>query len=149
VPIQRERGGRIRVDLGPEERALLRQVATEVTALLDEAPDDPSLQRLRPPAHEDEALEREYRHLAGQQLDAGRKSALAKLADTAGQDVLSVEEADAWLRALNDARLVLGTQLDIAEDFDWDRVQGHPHEPELAVYAYLSWIQEQLVAAVA
>lgn len=149
MPIRRGRGGRIRVDLGPEERALLRQVAAEVTAFLDEAPGDPSLQRLRPPAHEDEALEREYRNLAGPQLDAGRKSALATLAGTAEQEVLSVEEADAWLRALNDARLVLGTQLDIAEDFDWDRVEAHPQAPELAIYAYLSWVQEQLVEAVA
>lgn len=149
MPIRRGRGGRIRLDLVPEERALLRQVAAEVTALLDEAPQDPSLQRLRPRAHQDEALEREYRNLAGQQLDAGRKRALATLAGTAGQEVLSVEEADAWLRALNDARLVLGTRLDIADDFDWDRVEGHPQAPELAVYAYLSWIQEQLVDAVA
>jgi Domain of unknown function (DUF2017) len=149
VPIRRGRGGRIRVDLGPEERALLRQVAAEVTALLEEAPDDPSLQRLRPPAHEDEALEREFWSLAGPQLDAGRKSALATLAGTAEQEALSLEEADAWLRALNDARLVLGTQLDIAEDFDWDQVEGHPQAPELAVYAYLSWVQEQLVEAVA
>jgi hypothetical protein len=148
VPIRRGRGGKIRVDLEPEERALLRQVAGEVTALLDEAPDDPSLQRLRPPAHDDEALEREYRNLAGAQLDAGHKSALATLAETAGHDNLSDEEADAWLRALNDARLVLGTQLDIAEDFDWSTVEGDPRAPELAVYAYLSWIQEQLIAAV-
>jgi Domain of unknown function (DUF2017) len=149
VPIRRGRGGRIEIDLGSEERALLRQVAAEVTAFLEEAPEDPALRRLRPPAHEDEALEREYRTLAGPQLDAGRRSALATLAGTAGQDVLSVEEADAWLRALNDARLVLGTQLDIAEDFDWDHVEGHPQAPELAVYAYLSWIQEQLIEAVA
>ena len=79
----------------------------------------------------------------------GRGGALATLAGTAGQAVLSVEEAYAWLRALNDARLVLGTQLDIAEDFDWDAVESHPQAPELAVYAYLSWIQEQLVAAIA
>ena len=149
MPIRRGRGGRIKIDLGSEERALLRQVAAEVQALLEKAPEDPSLRRLRPTAHEDEDLELEYRNLAGPQLDAGRRSALATLAGTAGNDVLSVEEADAWLRALNDARLVLGTQLDIAEDFDWDRVEGHPQAPELAVYAYLSWIQEQLVEAVA
>jgi hypothetical protein len=148
VPIRRGRRGEIRIDLDPQERALLRQVATELSALLDDVPDDPSLIRLRPPAHEDEALEREYRALTGPQLDAGRKAALATMARTAGQDVLSGEEADAWLRAVNDVRLVLGTRLDIAEDFDWNGVEGHPQAPELAVYAYLSWIQEQLLAAV-
>ena len=148
MPIRRGRRGEIRVDLDPEERALLSQVAIELSAFLDEAPDDPSLRRLQPPAHEDETLEREYRALTGPQLDAGRKAALATLASTAGQDVLSGEEADAWLRALNDVRLVLGTRLDIAEDFDWDEIEGHPRAQELAVYAYLSWVQEQLLAVV-
>lgn len=148
MPIRRGRRGEIRVDLDSQERALLRQVATELSALLDEVPDDPSLSRLKPPAHEDEALEREYRALTGPQLDAGRKAALATMASTAGQDVLSGEEADAWLRALNDVRLVLGTRLDIAEDFDWDGIEGNPQAPELAVYAYLAWIQEQLLDAV-
>ena len=52
------------------------------------------------------------------------------------------------LRALNDVRLVLGTRLDVQEDTlldelgpDESRAQG------LAVYGYLTWIQEQLVAA--
>lgn len=148
MPIRRGRRGEIRVDLEPRERELLRQVATELSSLLDDVPGDPSLSRLRPPAHEDEALEREYQALTGPQLDAGRKGALATMASTAGQDVLSGEEADAWLRALNDVRLVLGTRLDIAEDFDWDRIEGDPRAPELAVYAYLAWIQEQLLDAV-
>ena len=148
MSIRRGRRGEIRVDLDPQERALLRQVATELSALLDDVPDDPSLSRLKPPAHEDEALEREYRALTGPQLDSGRKAALATMASTAGQDVLSGEEADAWLRALNDVRLVLGTRLDITEDFDWDRIEGNPQAPELAVYAYLAWIQEQLLDAV-
>lgn len=148
MPIRRGRRGTIRVDLEPEERALLRQIAAELTALLDEAPGDPSLRRLRPPAHEDEALEREYQMLTAPQLDAGRKSALATLASTVDQEELSGDEADAWLRVLNDARLVLGTRLDIAEDFDWSTVEDDRRAPELAVYAYLSWIQEQLVAVV-
>jgi Domain of unknown function (DUF2017) len=148
VAIRRGRGGTIRVDLDPEERALLRQVAAELTALLDEPPGDPSLRRLRPPAHEDATLERDYQMLTRPQLDAARKSALATLARTADQDRLSGDEADAWLRVLNDARLVLGTRLDIAEDFDWSTVEDDPRAPELAVYAYLSWIQEQLIAAV-
>ena len=58
------------------------------------------------------------------------------------------DEADAWLRALNDARLVLGTRLDITEDFDWDGFESTPRAPELALYAYLSWLQEQLVEAI-
>jgi hypothetical protein len=70
------------------------------------------------------------------------------MGSTADQTLLTPEEADAWLRALNDLRLVLGTRLDVGEDFDWDAVgPDHPDAQELALYAYLSWLQEQLVEA--
>ena len=78
----------------------------------------------------------------------GREKSFDLLAETAGRDLLTGDEADAWLRAVNDARLVLGTRLDISEDFDWDGFdETTPRAPELALYAYLSWLQEQLVEA--
>jgi hypothetical protein len=139
----------IRLDLPEEERLLLRQIALEVGLLLDQ-PRDPSLRRLFPRAHEDDELERQYRELAGDQVISGRRRALETMGETADQTLLTPQEADAWLRGLNDARLVLGTRLDVTEDFDWDRVGAdHPHAQELALYSYLSWLQEQLVEALA
>jgi hypothetical protein len=140
----------VRLDLPDDEREVLRQVAAELRALIDEAPDDPGLRRLFPRAHEDEALEEAYRDLTRDQLVSGRDRALATIQETAGNALLSLEEADAWLRGLNDARLVLGTRLDVTEDFDWEAVDvTHPQAQELALYAYLSWLQEQLVEATA
>jgi hypothetical protein len=137
----------VRLDLPERERDLLRLVVYEVGELLDE-PEDPAVQRLFPRAHEDDELERQYRDLAGEQLASGRRRALDTLAQTAGRTILSPEEADAWLRGLNDARLVLGTRLDVREDFDWDDVGlDHPQAQELALYAYLSSLQAQLVEA--
>jgi hypothetical protein len=147
--IRRTVAGEISVDLPEQERALLRQVADELSALLVDGAADPSLRRLFPPAFEDESREDEYRELTRAQLLSGRERTLEVLRETADRDLLSEEEADAWLRALNDARLVLGTRLDITEDLDWDEVgRDHPQAHELALYAYLSWIQEQLVEAV-
>ena len=78
----------------------------------------------------------------------GREKSLDLLAETADRELLTSDEADAWLRALNDARLVLGTRLDITEDFDWDAFdESTPRAPELALSAYLSWLQELLVEA--
>jgi hypothetical protein len=146
--IERTPTGEIRLRFADEERDLLREVAEELETLLAEAPEDPSLRRLFPHAHEDEELEREYRELTHAQLVGGREKAHATLRETADRELLTPEEADAWLRALNDARLVLGTRLDLPEDFDWDAVGStDPRAPELALYAYLSWIQEQLVEA--
>ena len=60
----------------------------------------------------------------------------------------TADEADAWLRALNDLRLVLGTRLDVTEDLDYENLDlNEPRGRDLAVYGYLSWLQEQLVEA--
>jgi hypothetical protein len=139
--------GRVRLDLTDDERALLAGIGEQLRELLDDEPDDPSLRRLYPPAHDDEQLEREFRDLTRTQLVTGRERAIETLTQTAGNEFLTAGQVDAWLRALNDARLVLGTRLDVTEDFDWDAVdETTPRAPELALYSYLSWIQEQLVS---
>ena len=143
--LERTPEGDVLVRLSPEERSLLLGLAGELRAQLEGESRDPSLRRLFPPAYDDEEDERAYRELAGDELLSGRRQALELLAATARSDRLSAEEADAWLRALNDLRLVLGTRLDVQEDMPIDR----PKSPEHALYIYLSWLQEQLVAALA
>jgi hypothetical protein len=141
--LERTPEGDVLLRLSPEERALLIALATELRAQLEGRTDDASLRRLFPPAYEDEEDERSYRELAADELLDGRRKALELLMATAHDERLSAEAADAWLRALNDLRLVLGTRLDVQEDTRFDP----PQSPELAVYGYLSWIQEQLVTA--
>ncbi|HET7514965.1 MAG TPA: DUF2017 family protein, partial [Gaiella sp.] len=98
--------------------------------------------------YDDETDERSYRELTGDSLLDGRREALELLAQTADRDRLTAEEADAWLRALNDLRLVLGTRLDVQEDtFAEEPDLSSPRGHALAVYGYLSWLQEQLVDA--
>jgi hypothetical protein len=143
--LERTPEGDVLVRLSPEERSLLLGLAGELRAQLEGESRDSSLRRLFPPAYDDEEDERAYRELAGDELLSGRRQALELLAATARSDRLSAEEADAWLRALNDLRLVLGTRLDVQEDMLVDR----PKSPEHALYIYLSWLQEQLVAALA
>ena len=143
--LERTPEGDVLVRLSPEERSLLLGLAGELRAQLEGESRDPSLRRLFPPAYDDQDDERAYRELAGDELLSGRRQALELLAATARSDRLSADEADAWLRALNDLRLVLGTRLDVQEDMLIDR----PKSPEHALYIYLSWLQEQLVAALA
>ena len=142
-------GGEIGLKLSRDERVLLAGLAAELRAQLDGEPGgDPSLRRLFPRAYEDETEERAYRELAGDSLLDGRRAALELLAETVDRKSLSAEEADAWPRALNDLRLVLGTRLDVQEDtFASDLRLDDPDAPGLTVYGYLSWVQEQLVAA--
>src|SRR5687767_4383656 len=107
--IERDPGGGVRMRFREEEVLLLQELLGELEGLLEE-PDDPALRRLFPPAHADRESEEQYRSLVRDQLVAGRSSALAVVRATLGQETLTAEEADGWLRALNDLRLVLGTR---------------------------------------
>jgi Domain of unknown function (DUF2017) len=140
--------GSVRLRLPREERDLLRTLPDQLRSLLDDAPDDPSLERLFPPAYDDADSEAEYRRLVRDELLDGRRRALATLEETLDRDRLSAEQAQAWLTALNDLRLVLGTRLDVREDELLERVDPtDARAPALGLYAYLSWLQEQLVEA--
>jgi Domain of unknown function (DUF2017) len=144
--IERDPAG-VRLHFDEHEVLLLRELLAELEALLGD-PDDPAVRRLFPPAHADRESEEQYRSLVRDQLVAGRSSALAAMRDTLGRETLSVEEADAWLRVLNDLRLVLGTHLDVTEDIDYEDLDPRdPRGRDLAVYGYLSWLLEQLVEA--
>ena len=146
--IERTRDGGVRVRLDAEERDLLRSLPEQLRELLEETPDDPSLRRLFPPASDDEEIETEYRRLMAPDLRDRRLSALAVMASTVDAERLSEDEAAAWLAALNDMRLVLGTRLDVTEDLDPSALSpDDPRAPGLALYGYLSWVVEQLVEA--
>ena len=145
---ERGDGGAVELRLSRDERSLLAGLVEELRALLDGAPGDPSLRRLFPPAYDEEDDERAYRDLMGGELLDGRRAALQLVTETVDRERLSAEEAETWLRALNDLRLALGTRLDVQEDtFAEELDQNDPRAPALAVYGYLSWLQEQLVAA--
>jgi hypothetical protein len=146
-PIERTSSGAYRLRLSRDERVLLRMLHAELWSLLDD-PDDPDVRRLFPPEHDDAEREAEYRGLVRDQLVDGRARALDTLERTLAGDTLTAEEADSWLRVLNDARLVLGTRLGVTEETTFAELD--PNDPEshqLAVYGYLSWLQENLVAA--
>jgi hypothetical protein len=148
VPRQIERSGEgVRLNLDGHELLLLRELLDELEMLLAD-PDDPALRRLFPPAYADRANDEQYRSLVRDQLVSGRSKALATVRDTLSRETLDLDEAEQWLRALNDLRLVLGTRLDVTEEIDYEQLDlNDPRGRELAVYGYLSWLQEQLVEA--
>jgi hypothetical protein len=145
--IERSRSGEIVVHLPPEERELLRALPAELRGML--GTDDPSLVRLFPPAYADDAeANSAYDELVRDDLLEGRLEALRVLEETADAERLDADQLAAWIGALNDFRLVLGTRLDVTEDLHSRPVSpDDPRAPELALYGYLTWLQEEAVQA--
>jgi hypothetical protein len=147
--IQRTRRGDFRVRLPRAERDLLRSLPGQLREVL--GTDDASLRRLFPPAYADDPQrEAEFRDLVRDELLAEKRAALRVVEETADADRLTEEQVTAWLAALNDLRLVLGTRLDVTEEMYEEGLPDHdPRAASFAVYGYLGWLEEQVVAALA
>ena len=147
--LRRTRKG-IKVDLPPEERELLRSVVSQMREVLAEG-DDPALDRLYPVAYpKDEEREAEWKALIRDELSDHHAAALAALEETADAESLDEEQANAWLRALNQLRLLLGTRLDVTEEGDERPMSDDdPRAATFALYDYLAFLQDQLVDALA
>jgi hypothetical protein len=141
-PVKRTRSGRFQLHLSGMERDLLRSLPGQLRELL--GTDDPSLKRLFPPAYPDDpALEAEYRKLVRDDLVSGRTAALDVMAATVDATDLDEQQLTGWLSALNDIRLVLGTQLDVSED------DIGADTPRYELYRYLTYLEEMVVEALA
>jgi hypothetical protein len=147
--LQRTRRGRYRLRLPNHERELLRSLPGRLRELL--ATDDPALRRLFPPAYRDDPeRQAEYESLVSPELTRERLDALTVMERTIDATDLTEEEVTAWLGALNDLRLVLGTRLDVTEEmYDEGLAEDDPRSPAFAVFAYLGWLEEQIVEALA
>jgi Domain of unknown function (DUF2017) len=172
----RRRGGLVVTNLSEREAGLLRGLVGQVREMLavrvaatprDElaeltgitagpttAPDDRVLARLLPDFHrEDTTLSGGLRALHEPQLVAAKDGAAGVVLDTCpargGRVRLSDEQAKAWLSALNDVRLALGTVLEVTEDMPDELASDDPRAPHLVVYHWLTWVQDSLIHALA
>ncbi|MEV6492987.1 DUF2017 domain-containing protein [Actinoplanes sp. NPDC051633] len=144
-----------------DEVRVLRKVAGEVVDLLTDgfAHGDPVVDRLFPDIYPDRPEDSaEFRQYTEGELKTGKidqaGAILAALPDDGPGEVrLDAETAEAWLRAINDARLAMGTRLDISAETDLgdeldDAVLHDPASSrvfQLSVYAYLGYLQESLL----
>jgi hypothetical protein len=127
------------------------------------APRDPALDRIFPTANrQDDQLAAEFRRLTEGGLRARKAAnlttAIDALSDAGDQKVsLLPEQALALLVALTDVRLVLGERLGLKHDSDLELLEEQvsglaeddPAVYALAVYDFLTWLQETLAHALA
>jgi hypothetical protein len=163
--------------LAPDEAEAGADPLEEMTGMTfgapPERPDNPVLGRLLPDAYgpggaeppaDQSAAERaaeaeaagEFRRLTERDLRNGKVAdaevLLATLPPEGGRLKLTEEQCDQWLRALNDIRLAIGTQIGVTEDHERmlaDLAPGDPRAAAYDVYNWLSVVQETLVRALA
>jgi hypothetical protein len=119
------------------------------------APEDPVLARLLPDAYTDDPdAAGEFRMYTEPALRSAKQEVAQQMLDTlpeaGGRIQLTHDQALAWLKALNDVRLALGTKLGVTEEFEQDWAKLKPDDPQWSayeVYAWLGAVQESLVQA--
>ena len=120
-------------------------------------PEDPVLARLLPDGYRDDPeAAGEFRKYTEPALRSAKHQAAQEMLDTlpeaGGRIQLTRDQAQSWLKALNDVRLALGVRLGVTEEFEeqWGRLK--PDDPQwtaFEVYAWLGAVQESLVQALA
>jgi hypothetical protein len=171
---RRNRHGKVWLHLGDADRHLIGDLLTQMAGLLAEPeaqasedplaelvgidptaarPEDPALARLFPDAYEDPDEADEFRRFTQRDL---RSTKLANLT-TASQTLarpnptqLSEAECLAWLGALNDMRLTLGTRLEVGEEGPEEYLALPEDDPRRAMYLVYDWLtyhQDRLVQA--
>ncbi len=147
--VKRSRRGGFDLRLPQVERQLVASLVVQLRGVLtsEDVAEDPATRRLFPSAYADDpARDAEFRELVHDDLLRARLSALDVVEATVGSSTLTEEEALAWMAAVNDLRLVLGTRLDVGDDLgpvDPD----DPDAPALAAYEYLGFLLHEIVEA--
>jgi hypothetical protein len=172
---RRARKGGVSVTFGQAETRILRHVLGEMLELFGPedaasddplaaalgigtsttAPSDPALARLFPDGYTDDPeASADFRRYTETGLRDAKRAAARVALETLGEpgvrQVLDVEQAQAWLRALNDVRLVLGQRLGVTEDFEELLASLDEDDPRLGllwVYDRLTFMEESLVRA--
>ena len=155
-PFSAKRDGSVDVTLSDAELGLVATIVEQMGEVLEAPEQSPHTTRLFPPAYKDDPdAQAEFARLMTGDLLDGKRAALASVAATlergstkrsAWRVRISGDEAQDWLAVLNDARLTLGTRLDVTEE-SYDR-RHDPDDPESAaheVFRYLGYLEEYLV----
>ncbi|MDH4276547.1 MAG: DUF2017 domain-containing protein [Acidimicrobiia bacterium] len=136
--------GRFRVKLAPDVRSFLVRLADEIDEIV--ALDIPETRRLFPTAYpHDPEKDAGYQVLSRDGLIEQRRTAADTVRETADNEVVTEDELAQWMSVINDARLVLGTRLDVSEDDEPDF-----DDPDIGLYLIydeLGYLLDSIVTA--
>jgi hypothetical protein len=163
-------GGKLTLKLDDAELGVLSQLFEQMAELLEhpeseagadplakmlnmsgstQISEDPALARLFPDGYsDDEHASADFRRFTEQDLRAQKLAALTSVRDSlsgwTGKSSITAQQAQDWLKAINDLRLVLGTRLEITDEVETD---FEADEPGIHLYNYLTYLQGTLIDA--
>jgi uncharacterized protein DUF2017 len=155
-PFTLRRDGALDVSLTEPEAELLRSVAAQMDQILEAPEQVAHTQRLFPPAYTDDPdAQAEYARLMTADLLDGKRRSIRSVLDTLERGAikrsawrvrLNADEAQDWIAVLNDARLTLGSRLDVTEEsYEHDIDPDAPDAIAFEVFRYLGYLEEYLV----
>jgi hypothetical protein len=141
--------------LDQAEAELLRQLVEEMQTLLvtENVEEDAIVERLFPNAYESPEDESAFRDIVGDDLRRHKLDALTEVRGALGSRgsatvTLSESSTTAWLTALTDMRLAIGTRLDVTEDsMSQELDHEDPTSSSMLVLHWLGWVQESILQA--
>lgn len=137
----------IDIGLSPEIAAVIRGHISAYRRR-EADPGDDGFWRLRTAASPDESEAAQFSERTAAMIELQRTSDLAALDEGLDAESIDVDTAHAWIRALNQLRLVLGTDLAVTDDDSWRPAPDQEGFAEAVVYGLLTQLQGWLVEAV-
>lgn len=139
----------IEIDLAiqPEIAQLIRGQIAALRRRHADAGDD-GLWRLRLAASPDEETAERFEGLAGSTIRAQRMADLTALESELDAAAIDLETAHAWIRALNQLRLVTGTDLGVTDDDSWLPEPESESVGHAILYQLLTQLQGWLIEEV-
>jgi hypothetical protein len=151
APFARTGDGTFKVGIPAPFLDVVRRLCEGLRELLltEDAAGDPAVARLFPAAYDDPLRNLDFERAVGDGLLASRLAGLDTVQATLGADAITEEELLAWLRTINDLRLVLGVRLDVREestfaDFAGDEEAAANFEVYRLLAELESWMLEAL-----
>jgi hypothetical protein len=178
LDIKRERHGVVTIALDSHEVMVVRSACEQLGELFDsrddgvaqteiipgvidpfgdaegrELPEDPALARLLPDAYPDDPdATGEFRRYSESDVltfkRGNLRTMLATLGDGTAPVRLDAEQVHAWMYAINDLRLTIGTRLELEEGYGEVMAALPPEDPRLPLfylYEWLSALQDGLI----
>lgn len=139
--------GTFTLRMSDDEREMLSSLLPQLRELITQR--DSAAWRLFPNAYQDDQEKAaEYEEMVGAELRDKRLDSITIVEQTLDAVSLTEDQLNAWMGAVNDLRLVLGTRLDVTEESEIEDYNTENAKFLFAAYYHLGYILEEIVTVI-